>query len=208
MLKTLTWCAAALLVAMFVVRVRVDAQAPTPDGPVFSRAGALQRPLDYREWAFVTTGLGMTYGPTQPAAGQPRYFDNVFVNRSSYRAFLQTGKWPDKTMFVLEIRESQQNVSIDNGGVTQGGKIMAIESAVKDVARFPNGGWGYFDFGGGEGMKAEVPALPSDARCYACHRDNTAVENTFVQFYPTLFDVAKRLGTVKATYDPNHKVQQ
>ena len=35
-----------------------------------------------------------------------------------------------------------------------------------------------------------------------------AVENTFVQFYPTLFEVAKRFGTVKATYDPNHKVQQ
>jgi len=26
-----------------------------------------------------------------------------------------------------------------------------------------------------------------------------------VQFYPTLFDVAKRLGTVKPTYDPTRK---
>jgi len=32
-------------------------------------------------------------------------------------------------------------------------------------------------------------------------------ENTFVQFYPTLMEVARRLGTVKATYDPAHKVQ-
>src|SRR5947209_5496918 len=31
------------------------------------------------------------------------------------------------------------------------------------------------------------------AACYACHRNNTAVDNTFVQFYPTLFEVAKRL---------------
>jgi hypothetical protein len=30
-------------------------------------------------------------------------------------------------------------------------------------------------------------------------------ENTFVQFYPTLFDAAKRLGTVKPTYDPAKK---
>jgi hypothetical protein len=26
-----------------------------------------------------------------------------------------------------------------------------------------------------------------------------------VQFYPTLFEVAKRLGTVKPTFDPAHK---
>lgn len=189
----------------------VQAQAPAPaaasDGPRFSAAGALQRPTDYREWTYVTTGLGMTYGPTQPAAGQPRFFDNVFVNRESYRAFMQTGRWPDKTIFILEIRESNQNVSIDNGGTTQGGRIMALEAAVKDVNRFP-GGWGYFDFGGGEGMKAEVAPLPSDARCYACHRDNTAVENTFVQFYPTLFEVARRQGTVKPTYDPAKKVER
>lgn len=27
-----------------------------------------------------------------------------------------------------------------------------------------------------------------------------------VQFYPTLMEVAQRMGTVKPTYDPNHKV--
>jgi hypothetical protein len=192
---------------------RVAAQAPTAavvsDGARFSAAGALQRPADFREWIYLTSGLGMTYGPTQPNAGEPRFFDNVFVNRESYRSFLQTGRWPDKTIFILEIRESQQKASINNGGQTQGPRVLAIEAAVKDVARFADrGGWGYFDFGGGEAVKAETPALPASERCYACHRDNTAVENTFVQFYPTLMDVARRMGTVKTTYDPNHKVGQ
>ncbi len=187
---------------------QVAAAGPS-DGPRFSAAGMLQRPDDYREWNFVTTGLGMTYGPTQPAAGDPRFFDNVFVNRASYREFLKTGQWPDKTMFVLEIRSSEAKVSIDNGGQTQGSRIIAIEAAVKDVNRFKEtGGWGYFDFGGGTELKAEMPALPKSATCYACHQANTAVENTFVQFYPTLFDVARRMGTVKPTYDPNHKVGQ
>jgi len=67
--------------------------------------------------------------------------------------------------------------------------------------------WGYFDFRPGTALKAETAALPTTERCYACHRDNTAVENTFVQFYPTLMDVAKRMGTVKPTYDPARRVE-
>jgi hypothetical protein len=193
-------------------RAIVSAQAQGPaatDGAKFSAAGALQRPADYREWVYLTSGLGMTYGPTQPNAGEPRFFDNVFVNRQSYKAFLETGKWPDKTQFILEIRQSEQKASINNGGQTQGARVLAIESAVKDVARFQNtGGWGYFNFEGGDALKSEVAALPSTERCYACHRDNTAVGNTFVQFYPTLMEVARQKGTITATYDPNHKVAQ
>ena len=186
-------------------QVFVDAQSGVTDGARFSADGKLQRPADYRgEWVYLTSGLGMTYGPTQPNAGEPRFFDNVFVNRQSYKAFMTSGKWPDKTMFILEIRGSEQKASINNGGQTQGPRVLAIESAVKD-ARFPDG-WGYFDFGG-DG-KTEVAALPQTERCYECHKNNTAVENTFVQFYPTLMEVAQRFGTVKTTYDPNHKVSQ
>jgi hypothetical protein len=198
---SLAWCLAASF------GTYVGAQAGVTDGARFTTDGKLVRPADYRgEWVYLTSGLGMTYGPTQPNAGEPRFFDNVFVNRESYKAFMASGKWPDKTMFVLEIRGSEQKASINNGGQTQGPRVMAIEAAVKD-SQFPDG-WGYFDFGGGDGLKSEVAALPQTERCYSCHKSNTAVENTFVQFYPTLMEVAQRLGTVKPTYDPNHKVSQ
>ena len=183
------------------------AQERATDGPTYTASGELVRPLDYREWAFVTTGVGMTYGPAQPATGQPAVFDNVFVNRESYRAFKDTGRWPDKTMFLLEIRRGEVNVSINNGGQTQG-EVVALEAAVKDLARFTDGGWGYFNFGRGGSLNASAPPLPATASCYACHTNNTAVENTFVQFYPTLFDVAKKMGTVKETYDPLKKVNR
>ena len=39
--------------------------------------------------------------------------------------------------------------------------------------------------------------LPRSEDCYACHRDHAAVDNTFVQFYPLLMDVAKQKGTFK-----------
>ncbi len=179
------------------------AQGQSTGGPAYSANRELIRPADYREWMYLTSGLGMTYGPAG-ANGAPARFDNVFVNRESYRSFLATGRWPEKTMFVLEIRQAQANVSINNGGQTQG-NIVAIESAVKDTERFPDTTWGYFSFDGPDGLRDTAAPLPTTASCYTCHRNNTAVENTFVQFYPTLMDVARRMGTVKPSYDPNHK---
>jgi Cytochrome P460 len=179
--------------------------AQQPAAPAFTSAGQLVRPLDYRSWVFVTSGLGMTYGPAKPAEGQPPLFDNAFVTRDAYDEFLRSGAWPDKTMFILEGRRAEANVSINNGGHTQG-QMAFMEAAVKDTARFKNtGGWGYFSFDSRGGLVESAAALPPTASCYAGHSANTAVDNTFVQFYPELFAVAKARGTVKATYDPNKK---
>lgn len=176
------------------------------DGPRYTADGKLKRPKDYREWVYLSSGLGMTYGPTQPEPGAPRFFDNVFVNRESYKHFLQTGTWLEKTIFVLEIRKSVQHASIDRAGDSQG-EVVGLEAEVKDSSRFPNGGWGFFSLQDQTGPLPAGTAFPETAACYSCHRDNTAVENTFVQFYPTLMEVAERLGTVKDSYDPERKVE-
>jgi hypothetical protein len=106
-------------------------------------------------------------------------------------------------MFILEGRQAQTNVSINNGGHTQG-EIAFMEAAVKDTSRFgATGGWGYFSFDSRSGLVESAAALPPTASCYACHAANTAVDNTFVQFYPELVAIAKAKGTVKPTYDPN-----
>ena len=194
-----------LCIALCAWAVASSVSAQQPAAPAFTSAGQLVRPLDYRSWVFVTSGLGMTYGPAKPADGQPPLFDNVFVTRDAYNEFLRSGTWPDKTMFILEGRRAEANVSINNGGHTQGG-LAFMEAAVKDTARFKNtGGWGYFSFDSRNGLVESVAAMPPTASCYACHSANTAVDNTFVQFYPELFAVAKAKGTVKATYDPAKK---
>jgi hypothetical protein len=184
-----------------VVAFQAMGLAQQPGGaPAYAADGRLVRPLDYRSWVFVSSGLGMTYGPSQPAAGRPPLFDNVFVTRDAYAEFMRSGTWPDKTMFVLEGRRAEANVSINNGGHTQG-PIAFLEASVKDTARFAaTGGWGYFSFDGRDGLVASAAALPATASCYACHAANTAVDNTFVQFYPDLFAIAKAKGTVKGTY--------
>jgi hypothetical protein len=153
---------------------------------------------------FLSSGIGMTYGPEQPAAGRPPFFDNVFVTREAYRAFMNTGTWPDQTMFILEGRRSLENVSINNGGRTQG-EVAFVEAAVKDVRRFKDtNGWAYFGFPAGQQTGTKRPL---SAGCNACHEANTAVDNTFVQFYPELFAVAKAKGTIRKDWDPTRKAQ-
>jgi hypothetical protein len=180
----------------------VPAAAPS-GSPSYTPTGQLVRPADYRDWVYLTSGLGMTYGPAQEANGRPN-FDNVFVTREAYQTFLRSGTWPDKTMFILEARRAEENVSINNGGRTQGA-LAFMEASVKDVKRFPKGGWGYFSFDGPNGLVESAAPLPATASCYECHAANTAVDNTFVQFYPTLFEIAKSFGTIKPTYDPKKK---
>src|ERR1700722_11119188 len=80
---------------------RVVASASAADGPQFSSDGKLVRPADYRRWIYVSSGFGMSYSPAAAASPNPT-FTNGFVNPSSYEYFLANGKWPDKTIFVLE----------------------------------------------------------------------------------------------------------
>jgi hypothetical protein len=163
--------------------------------PQFTKDNELIRPTDYREWVYLTSGLGMSYGSA--AMAMDPVFDNVFVQPAAYRAFLESGKWPDKTIFVLENRSAKQHGSINKEGHFQT-ELTGVEAAVKDESRFPEK-WAYFGFGGPPNMRASAKAFPATA-CHSCHNKNGAVENTFVQFYPTLLPVAEAKGTIKASY--------
>ena len=50
------------------------------------------------------------------SAAAPPSFTNTFVNPSSYRAFMETGRWPNGTVFILEIRRSATEAAPNNGG--------------------------------------------------------------------------------------------
>jgi hypothetical protein len=155
---------------------------------------SLVRPVDYRSWAWISSGLGMTYEGEAARPGQPPTFSNVFVNPSSYRAFMQTGRWPDRTIFVLEFRASTTKGSINTGGYFQG-NLLGVEAEVKD-SRFKDG-WAFYNFGPAASLRREAEPIADATRCVECHTKHTAVERTFVQFYPTLMEVARRMGTVK-----------
>jgi len=162
--------------------------------PTYTEDGRLLFPANYREWVYLTSGIDMSYSPN--AMGMDHsMFDNVFVNPDAYKAFLQTGTWPDKTMLVLEVRVAGSNASINKRGHYQTSDTMGREVHVKDESRFA-GKWAFF------GFETDSPSkqVPKEASCYSCHEQHAAVDTTFVQFYPTLIELAKKKGTLSANY--------
>jgi len=160
------------------------------DGPVFTPSGDLVPPANYREWVFLTSGVDMSYTEAPAMAGHSM-FDNVFVNPQAWSTFKATGHWPDKTIFVLEVRGAESKGSINKAGHYQTGEVMGAEVHVRDDARF-KGGWGFFPLSG----PGPAKMIPYQVACYSCHQDHGAVDTTFTQFYPT----AKAIAVAKGTY--------
>ena len=65
--------------------------------------------------------------------------------------------------------------------------INRVDNAHLEIAgyRFANG-------------SQEGTLYPKTQDCYSCHEQNGAVDTTFVQYYPTLVDLAKAKGTFKS----------
>ncbi len=184
---------ALLVVALSPLTAFIPEEAAPSATPEYTSDAQLKLPENYRQWIYLSSGFDMSYSPAAGMAGH-HMFDNVFVNPSSYQAFLKTGTWPDKTIFVLEARGAEGRGSINQKGNYQGA-IMGLEVHVKDEARFP-GNWAFFGFDDSKTAKM----TPTSASCYSCHAEHGAVDTTFVQFYPTLLPVAKSKNTLAAAY--------
>jgi Cytochrome P460 len=186
--------AIVILIAAVLPFLAADKRSTPSSGPEFTTDGELKRPVDYRQWVYLSTGFDMSYEPGS-AMGDHHMFDNVFVNAEAYRAFNQTGTWPDKTMLILEVRGANGKGSINQRGNYQSTEVMGLEVHVKDETRFP-AKWAFFGFDGAKTAKM----VPLGASCYSCHAAHAAVDTTFVQFYPTLLGVAEEKGTLADSY--------
>lgn len=186
--------AAALGLPVLAPQARTNNES-SANLPVYTADGNLKFPANYREWVYLTSGVDMSYSPNMSM--DHSMFDNVFVNPEAYKAFLQTGTWPDKTMLVLEARMAGSKGSINKNGHFQTGNVMGREVHVKDTARFgATAGWAFFN--GEDGVTGKL--LPKEMDCYSCHEQHGAVDTTFVQFYPTLLEIAKKKNTLSASY--------
>jgi hypothetical protein len=190
--KTLLLLLLLAVVLTSIAAFQQTAKAPS-SGPEYTSDGQLKLPEHYREWVYLTTGFDMSYNPAMRMGHD--MFDNVFVDPASYKSFVETGTWPDKTTLVLEVRGAQSKGSINQQGNYQGTEVMGLEVHVKDEARFP-GKWAFFGIDDGKTGKI----FPQGAECYTCHAAHAAVDTTFVQFYPTLLLIAKSKGTLSAAY--------
>jgi hypothetical protein len=203
------WWPIFAILALVVLGLRAQAPqalaaATAPPQP------AVTVPPDYRTWVYLSAGLSMRYAsevramnatgphevqPLAKSASGTAVFQNVFVTPAAYRAFLANGHWPDQTMFVLEIRAS---VDKKSPFLTQGqyqGEIVDLKAELRYDARYPADKWKWFSFAQSGGTWQ--PAQPEpNAACFVCHTKHGAVDKSFVQFYPTLFPIAKAKGTL------------
>jgi hypothetical protein len=175
---------------------------PPPAAARYTKDGKLEYPADYRSWIFLSSGVDMAYSEAAKAmsAGGNHAFDNVFVDRAAYASFQKTGKWPDGSVFMLEVRRGTTQGSINKGGQFQTDRL-GYEAHVKDTKRFKSG-WAFFGFRGEEPGRE----LPQTSDCNVCHQDHGAVDTTFVQFYPTLLPIAKAKNTLSEAFMAEEKV--
>jgi hypothetical protein len=184
----------ALTIGLMLVHSGAKSAAPAQaNSPAYTSDGKLLLPDNYRDWVFLTSSFDLSYMEGMQMGDHT--LDNVFVNPESYRSFLATGTWPDKTLLVKENRRAPREGSINKAGNYQSTQIVGIEIHVKDEARF-NDNWAFFAFGG----KEPATMIPQAASCYSCHAAHAAVDTTFVQFYPTLLPIAQAKGTLSKSY--------
>jgi hypothetical protein len=169
----------------------VSQAGPAKPAFTYTADGKLVFPKDYRTWVYLSTGMDMAYVDGPPPTAH--IFDSVFVYPASYAAYQKTGTWPDKTIFMLEVRKGQTRGSINKSGVYQT-EVVGMEAHVKDVARFKSG-WAFFPVNG-----EPTNALSQTSGCNKCHEAHGAVDTTFVQFYPTLLPKAQEMKTFSAAY--------
>lgn len=186
--RTMIGAAAAFIVGATLGFTTAAQGEPAADyEPQWTADGELVLPRDFRTWVFL--GAPLTPNALNDGnAGFPE-FHNVYVQPHAYRAYRETGTFPEGTILVKEL---QLTVAGDdpNGSRLEAsgrgyfpGNRNGIDISVKDSRQFKEtNGWGFFNFGHHAPPYAETaPAAPKDA-CAGCHIAN-ATDMVFTKFY-------------------------
>jgi tetratricopeptide (TPR) repeat protein len=156
---------------------------PVKPAARFEGKDTLLRPEGYREWVFVGSSQGLRYGEGEKEPERLEY-KNVYIDPAAYRAYKQTGAFPQGTILVLETAAGEEKMELGLRGSFQK-EFTGLSAAVKDKDRFPDD-WAYFSFSDGPG-KTKTKAQPAKkATCFDCHKEKGAEDNVFTQFYPVL----------------------
>ena len=152
---------AATLTLLAEWKTSGTAEAKSANQPAYTADGKLNVPANYRDWVFLTSGFGMNYAN---GAGNNPAFTNVFVSPEAYQGFKATGKWPDKSMFIVEIYSPASHGSINKGGHYQD-TYNGLDVEVKDSSRPSE--WSYYNFN--PGQTASAPDGPGCNKCHSEH---------------------------------------
>ena len=168
----------SLAIAAVSATLFAQMRQPAPDSAklaaILEESDALVRPSGYREWISVGSSAGSDMpGSHIPAGTASGFSRSVYMDRSAFREFSKTGKFPEGAVLILE-----------TSGTT-GKQPVSLAASVKD-SRF-DGGWGFFDFTNADGtLKDQAQPLPASSNCRTCHEEHAKSDHVFTQFHPVL----------------------
>ena len=116
--------------------------------PEYDKDGKLLRPTGYEKWVVVGTSIGLGYSDgDRQDADNPGTFHNVYLQPEAFDHYVETGKFPEQTVFIVTNNASQP--ARTKGPVSRSGFVAAptsgLEIAIKDTKKYPDG-WAYFLF--------------------------------------------------------------
>jgi len=172
----------SVLLLAFLPTTALGAE-PARSAAKFEGKDTMLRPENYREWVFVGSTQGLRYDDGEKKSEKLEY-KNVYIDPASYRAYKETGTFPEGTVFILETADGEEKKEKDVRGSFQK-EFTGLSAAVKDKERFADG-WAYFIFSTGPGKTKDKAQPVKKAACYDCHKEKGAKDNVFTQYYPVL----------------------
>ncbi len=173
--------------------------------PEYDTDGKLLRPTGFEKWVVVGTSIGLGYSDgDKPDPNNPGTFHNVYLQPQAFDHYVETGKFPEQTVFIVTNNRSQPAKT--KGPVSRTGFVASptsgLEVAIKDSKKYPDG-WAYFMFHDTPGQanpKNRAAETAFDRKdCFDCHAEHAADDNVFTQFYSVLtFAREKHLANAAA----------
>lgn len=145
--------------------------------------GNIQLPENYRKnWGHM--GSWTVLDEDAPGHG----FHDVYTQKGAITAFRETGKFPDGSVLVKDVRKVESG-SQTTGHAQWAGEVKIRFVMIKDEkARFPDSkhwkeGWGWALY---EGQNPVNVSQGFKESCFACHAPAKETDWVFVDGYPTL----------------------
>jgi hypothetical protein len=166
--------------------------------PSYDQEGRLLRPVGFEKWVVVGTSIGLGYSDgDKNDPKNPGTFHNVYLQPEAFDHFVQTGEFPEQTVFIVTNNKSRP--ANTKGSVSRKGFVASptsgLEVAVKDTKRFPDG-WAYFMFHDAP-EKAKPETVHAERAfdrkdCFDCHAEHGADDNVFTQYYSVLTEARQK----------------
>jgi hypothetical protein len=187
---------ALLVTVLFIIPVFALAAGEKQGtfSPYVDGSGSISPPKDFRiAWVHLGTWVATSKAPvpgaesvqTTPGAG----LHDVYTQPESVKAYQKTGRWPDGTVVVKEVRAISWD-DLPTGHVMYAGERAECFVMVKDAkGRFKGNphwgdGWGWALFRSADPKKNVSASYKAD--CMSCHEVAKDTDRVFVHGYPTL----------------------